>query len=372
MLLIKSNSRFLCLCLFTSIAAGQTPQKDVLIFKDGEKLIGHLEHSNGSTVVFKSDMAGEISIDWGKIQELHTADRFAIAEKGVKFGRHEHPGKIPQGTIAMSGQTLTVTPKATAAPAVIPLSDAQYVIDEATFQKALQRPSIFQDWEGAATFGTSLVAATQNSRAYTSAISLSRAIPSESWMEPENRTSLNFSSSYGNLTQPGVPEVKTSIFHADAERDEYFTERLYAFLQAGFDHNYSLGLDLEQTYGAGVGWSVVKNRSDNFDLKAALTNIDQAFLNPAENQHLVGSNFIESYNHAFKHGIVLHEQLSFAPAWNNTNAYSAGGNVNLSIPVFKRIGVTMSTLDTFLNNPSPGFRKNSFQFTTGLTYTVAK
>jgi hypothetical protein len=38
--------------------------------------------------------------------------------------------------------------------------------------------------------------------------------------------------------------------------------------------------------------------------------------------------------------------------------------------VYKRLSLAVSTLDTFLNNPPPGFKKNSFQFTTGLTYTL--
>jgi hypothetical protein len=42
----------------------------------------------------------------------------------------------------------------------------------------------------------------------------------------------------------------------------------------------------------------------------------------------------------------------------------------LTLPVYKRLSLAVSTLDTFLNNPPPGFKKNSFQFTTGLTYTL--
>ena len=42
----------------------------------------------------------------------------------------------------------------------------------------------------------------------------------------------------------------------------------------------------------------------------------------------------------------------------------------LTLPVYKRLSVAVNTLDTFLNNPPPGFKKNSFQFTTGVTYTL--
>ena len=40
------------------------------------------------------------------------------------------------------------------------------------------------------------------------------------------------------------------------------------------------------------------------------------------------------------------------------------------MPVYKRLSFTVGTIDTFLNDPPPGFKKNSFQFTTGVTYAL--
>jgi hypothetical protein len=38
--------------------------------------------------------------------------------------------------------------------------------------------------------------------------------------------------------------------------------------------------------------------------------------------------------------------------------------------VYKRLGFTLATLDDFLNDPAAGTKKNSFQFTAGVTYTL--
>jgi hypothetical protein len=50
--------------------SASSPGPDTLLFNDGEKLIGHLERSTDTKVTFKSDMAGEITVDWSKVQEL--------------------------------------------------------------------------------------------------------------------------------------------------------------------------------------------------------------------------------------------------------------------------------------------------------------
>lgn len=352
-------------------ASSPKPGPDVLIFVDGERLIGHLERSTGGSITFKSDMAGEITVEWSKIKELHSAGKFAVVEKGMKLGWREDTSGIPQGTLSEADQKVSVTSSPARAPITVPTANIVDIIDAPTFDKAVEeRPNIFEDWKGSATVGIALVEATQHSRNYTSSITLERTIPTESWMNPSNRTILSFTSAYGELSQPGTPLVKTSLYHANGERDEYFGPRVYAFAHAGFDHDYSQGLNLEQTFGGGVGWTVIKEANEELDLRGELDYENQQFLDSAQNQKLLGSVFSEKYNHKFKRSILFVQELAILPAWTNTNAYSANGTISLSMPVFKRISFTTSTTDSFLNNPSPGFKKNSFQFTTGITYAL--
>lgn len=346
-------------------------EPDVLIFTDGEKLIGQLVRSNGASLTFKSDMAGEVTVDWGKVQELHTHRPFAVVKKDVKLRKKETDGQIPRGDIDASSGTIRVAGSAGQPPAAIPVAETGYVLDETTFEKAvLSRPGIFAAWKGAVSAGASLVTATQNSRTFTGAVSLIRAVPTETWLDPRNRTSFNYSSSYGKLSQPGKPDLRTAIYHADGERDQYFTPRLYGFGQLAYDHNSSQGLDLQQNYGGGVGWTVLKSAVQTLDLKSGLSYVAQQFQTAQANQNLLGSTFAERYDRKLPASMLLDQQLSVTPAWNNTRAYSAGGSTTLTIPVYKRLSLSLAAIDTFLNNPPPTFKKNSFQFTTGLTYTL--
>ena len=347
---------------------GRGPAPDVLIFIDGEKLIGHLVRSTGDKVTFKSDMAGEITVEWKKIQELRSSQPFAVIRKDVKLHHRQEDGKVPHGTIAMTEQKIVVS--AGQSSQAVPVGDAAYVVDEPSFQKALHNPGIFEDWKGAITGGASLVEATQDSSTFTGSIGLIRAIPTENWLDPSNRTLVDLSASYGKVTQANTPTLKTAIFHADAERDEYFTARVYAFGQLAYDHNFSQGLDLQQAYGGGVGWTVIKSAKQTLDVKAGLDYVSQEFEGSTKSQSLIGSNFTERYNRTLPHGILFNEQFSVNPAWNNTSAYSAVAGAGLTLPVYKRLSLAINSVDEFLNDPPPGFKKNSFQFTAGVTYTL--
>ncbi len=345
------------------------PGPDVLVFTDGEKLIGHLVRSTGDKVTFKSDMAGEVTVEWKKVQELHTSQRFAVIGKNVKL-RHREEDGIPRGTIAMTGQKIEVNPGGANPPQTVAVADTVNIIDEPGFEKALHRPGLLEDWKGAFTGGASLVEATQDSTTLTGSVALVRAVPTEGWLEPSNRTLIDFSASYGKVTQPSTPTVKTSIIHGDAERDQYFTSRVYGFGQLAYDHNFSQGLNLQQLYGGGVGWTALKTANEALDLKASVSYVNQNFQESASNQNLIGSTFAEHYSRTLPHGILFTELLSATPAWNNTRAYSAVANAGLTLPVYKRLSLAVNSIDTFLNDPPPGFKKNSFQFTTGVTYTL--
>ncbi len=357
-------------CAAQTPPAAPKPEPDVLIFTDGEKLIGQLKSAKGDSVVFKSDMAGEITVAWSKIQELRTARPFAVIAKNAKLGKHMDTAQVPQGKVIMTDQKIAIE-AASGAPRSVPVAEAGFVVEQPAFEKAINHEAGFlKDWGGAVTAGASLVQATQESHTFTGGIALARTEPTESWLNPSTRTLIDFNAAYGRVSQPGLPDIKTAIIHGDAEEDKYFSPRVFAFGQAAFDHNFSQGLDLQQMYGGGLGWTAYKTGAAELDVKAAVSYIRQSFNDAGTNQNLIGSTFGETYVRKFQHGILFNEQISFTPAWNNSSAFFATGTAGLTLPVHKRLSLALTSLDTFLNDPPPGFRKNSFQFTAGLAYAL--
>ncbi|HMD71688.1 MAG TPA: DUF481 domain-containing protein [Bryobacteraceae bacterium] len=342
------------------------PEPDVLIFSNGEKLVGKLVRSSGSTVIFHSDSLGDVKADWSKIQEMHAAQKFVVVAKGVELNRHSDLSKLPQGPVALADKTLTVGGQ------TVPVADAAHLIDQPSFEKAvLHSPGFFEAWTGSLTAGASLVEATQKSQSFTGGIGLQRATPPADWLDPRDRTTLDFSASDGSVSQPSSPTLKTSIFHGDLERDEYLPRsHAYFFAQAAFDHNYSQGLDLQQMYGGGFGWTLIKRPNQTLDLKGSMSYERQAFQTAANNHNLVGSVFSQNYIRKLARGVTWLEGVSMTPSWNIGKAYSWTANSSLNVPVYKRLGFSLAAADSFLNDPPPSFKKNSFQLTMSLSYSL--
>ena len=378
---------------------------DTLIFANGDTLTGTLEREVGGTIFFKADELGELSVPWTKIKSLHTQAGYVVLENKPGVHLRHYVADAAHGALSVAAGAITVSPgtvppplrsaKAGARPATapavvaaaqpIPVTNAQYILDEQTFNRQVrQEPNFFAGWNGSATAGATLAQGTQNQYTYTSAVGLVRTVPTVAWLATRNRTSADFSSSYGKITQPGYEDAgtfipttytKSSIFHADAERDEYVSSRVYALVQTAFDHNFSQGLDLQQVYGAGFGVTVVRRATQQLDLKGTLQYEKQAFITTASgtDQELVGSTLSGTYMLKLPKGILFNQQIAYVPAYNVVRAYSANETDTFTFPFYKNLSFTVGTIDSYLNDPVPSeppTTRNSFQFTTGITYTI--
>jgi Protein of unknown function, DUF481 len=355
--------------------APAAPPPDVVVFTNGDQLTGAVLRGVGDSIVFKSDMAGEITIPLAKIKELRSQSKFAVLRKGAPI---TPKATVPAGTLAVGDNVVTLaTP--TAALLTVPDKDVAFIIDSDTYNKEVGHHGFKDGWNGSITGGATVVSSTQNGSTLTAGIALVRTIPTVPWLPRRDRTIFDLVETYGKLTQPVIPQtippspdttVKTSIFHSDIEQDKYLSARFYVLALASWDHNFSQGLNLQQIYGGGVGWTAVLTPKQELDLTANIHYERQAFIDPTQNQNLIGATVGEAYLYHFPHGILFTESGSFLPAFNNSSAYSANFAAGLALPTYHRFTLVLGTTDSYLHQPSAGFKNNSFQFVTGITYNL--
>jgi Protein of unknown function, DUF481 len=372
--------------------------KEELTLKNDDKLTGQLLNSTGTEIKFKTDLAGEVTVKWDDVKELKSKRDFAVIPKDLKDARES--AKVPQGAINIGEKGILVSPISTAKPETsaappepeakpgaakeaaaakaIPTSQIASVVDDATYQKEINRKiGLRSGWDGHITTGTSMIFSTQNTSLYQVDTALKRSIPTVTWLDPKLRTTIDFTLSAGKTTQPGTETTITNIFHVGGERDEYFSPRGYYLQVLSEDHNYSQGLVLQQKYGGGIGATLFKEKERELDITADLHYESQQFqANPsvdveALELHLIASTLTEEYTRKWGK-LQFNEKILADLAWNNASAFSASGTSSLRLPVYKRLSFSLSTIDNFLNNPQIGYKKNSFQFITGFTLNLTQ
>src|ERR1700761_4681950 len=82
--------------------AAEKPGVDVLIFTNGDQLTGTLVSESGGSVVFHSDMSGDIKVDWSKIKTLHTGGKYAVTSPTDKLKVGRPAPQVPVGTLSIA------------------------------------------------------------------------------------------------------------------------------------------------------------------------------------------------------------------------------------------------------------------------------
>ena len=154
------------------------PAPDIIYFTNGDQLSGKLSNEVNGKVTFHSDIAGDVTVTWDKIKSIKTSQQFAVIQQGQHVNRKTAKAEIAQGNVAVQDDQVKVTPTGGAAGKDIAVKDAQYMVDQATYDKeVLHNPGFFYGWKGGVTAGASTIDATQDSRNFTGSVALVRTIP---------------------------------------------------------------------------------------------------------------------------------------------------------------------------------------------------
>ena len=365
-------------------AKDPAPAPDTLTLTNGEQLSGKLVKAPSGSITFHSDILGDVTVPLAKVKVLH-AGKFAVIRKNEHGARKQSMNQIPVGTIEIQNDTLHVS--TASGDQTIPAKDVSDLVDAASFNREFQGDrEFFYGWAGSITLGASLVESTNSAQTYTGATTLVRAIPAATALSPVSKTTLNLSGTYGLAQNPQIVSagtviqtastIKTDILHGNVEYDKYWSNAVFGFVNASADHNYGSGLQLQQSDGGGIGWTVVKSAKNEFDLKAEMQYEQQQFYNGASSQfdtpslNLASGAFTESWQRNFAHNMKLNESITATPAFNIANAYSAVGNAAVLFPAYKKLNFSLSTIDNYLGDPPQGYERNTFQLTAGVTYVV--
>jgi len=128
-----------------AMALASVAGADTVLLKNGDRLTGTVEVSDGKDVTLKTDFAGEIKIQWSAVQELKTDKPIYVVTPDKK---------TVSGTVSTDGSNLIVH---TANNGTVPVPLAQVTVVrssdvETAYEKSLH-PSLLEAWKGGASLG---------------------------------------------------------------------------------------------------------------------------------------------------------------------------------------------------------------------------
>jgi putative salt-induced outer membrane protein YdiY len=337
----------------TAMALASAANADTVMLKNGDRLTGIVEVSDGKDVTLKTDFAGEIKIQWAAVQELKTDKPIYVVTPDKK---------TVSGTVSTDGSNLVVH---TANNGTVPIPLAQVTVVrssdmETAYEKSLH-PSLLEAWKGGASLGFALARGNSETTNLTTGFNADRKTLHDELTFYE-------ASLYSDNNQPGGSVLANSIL-GGVKYDRNITKHLFVFVSGDYTHDALQDLNLRQIYSGGLGVHIINNPNTTFDFLAGANYTRETYGGGATYvaRNLAGITVGEDFMHKFGKSTTFTEVFYFYPDLSNTGEYRFALDAASVTKLNKWLGWQTALTDRYVTNPPiAGTKSNDIIFSTGI------
>jgi putative salt-induced outer membrane protein YdiY len=370
---LKNTFRNLVFLLLTIAIFSPAIFADTVSLKNGDRLTGTIEKSDGKTLVLKTEFAGEITMQWSAVDTINSSEPLHVGISG---------GQMVTGPVATrDGQIQVTTTSAgvvsTSKDSVeVIRSDAEQAAYDATIER-LRHPHLGDFWSGTLDTGLSLTRGNSSTLSYTLSGRAVRATD-------RDKITVYTTAVYGKTDTPPPSQVIAHQFTGGVRADINVNPRWFAFAATDFNSNALQHLDLQNVITGGFGAHIIKTKTAQFDVFAGAgynQEFFSAFLeaNPtpppatitvaAVTQKNAEANVGEEFDAKLGSRSTFSETFNYFPNLSGPSGYRYTFNTVLSTAISKWLGWQFSLADNYLSNPPDGILKNDLLLSTGLRLT---
>ena len=323
---------------------------DQIILKNGDRLSGTIVKSDAKSLVIKSEFAGEVTVQWPAVTEIHATQTLHLALKDgqtVTGAVTTSDGKFEVATAA-KGQ-VTVPMEAVA----LMRNDAE----EAAYEKSLH-PGLLQGWGGGANVSFAVTRGNSETKNLALAFTADRKTT-------HDHVGLYANSVFASNDAAGaVPSTTAQATEGGARYDRNFAPRLFGFGSADFQTDALQSLDLRSVFTGGVGFHAINSKRTTLDFLGGgnYTRENYSTLQRNEAAITLGEELLKKIGAA----TALTEKLYAYPDFSDPGQYRATFNFGTVTKLNKWLGWQNAFGDIYVTNPPFGKRQNDILLTTGL------
>ncbi|MBV9574107.1 MAG: DUF481 domain-containing protein [Acidobacteriales bacterium] len=323
---------------------------DQIVLTNGDRLSGSIVKSDDKVLILKTEFAGEVTVQWPAIQEIHSTQSLHVIEKS---------GETVAGTLTTVDETIAVTTsgKGTVNVPRSEVTGLRNDAQEADYEKSLH-PGLLQGWVGGANVGFALTRGNSQTKNLSLAFTGDRKTL-------HDEIALYTNSVYAsNDARGAVPGVTANATQGGARYSRNLTPRLFAYGSADFQTDALQSLNLRSVLGAGLGWHMINNSRTTLDLLGGLNYTRESYV--AVKRNFAGLTLGEEFTHKLASSTVLAQKLYFYPDLSQTGEYRGTFNFGTVTKLSKWLGWQNAFGDIYVTNPPAGKKQNDILLTTGL------
>ena len=355
---------FVCICASSAFA-------DQVILKNGDRLTGSIVKSDAKTLLIKSDLAGDVNIQWDAVTSI-------VSSQTLHLGLKD--GQTVVGTVATTDGKFEVATKdageiTAAKDTVITVrDDAEQKLYDDQIER-LRHPHLTDFWSGLLDTGLSLTRGNSNSLTYTLSGKAARTTDTD-------KISVYTTAIYSDSTVDDVTSTTAHAIRGGIRGDLNVSDRLFVFGFTDFEYDEFQDLNLRNVVGGGLGYHVIKTKTTTFDVFSG-GDYDQAFYGalaatatapamPAVTTKTGEVVIGESFNAKVNNRTTITELFNLYPNVSDTGTYRFQFDTTAATKLKNWLSWQVTYSDRFLSNPLPGYKTNDLILSTGVRLTFGK
>ncbi len=324
-------SRAVCAAILCVLACSAGVLADEVRFKNGDRLTGQIVRLTDSKLVFKSQVAGEVTVNLADVQTFSS-------EKPLEI--HLKDGTVLHQPVAAA------EPNQFAIATDEPLHAQTFELAEVASINPPPKPE--PKWTGSIT--GSVTSTHGNTTAESVAASVSLARRSE-----KDRATADADYARSDREDPDTGEEETTEnwWRIRGQYDYFFSKKCFGFLNGRFEKDDIAELDRRIVVGGGAGYQWIETEKTTFSTGLGLASLYEKFDNqPDSNSEL---SFQVSYNltKKIRDNLRLLHDTTYFPALEKFSDYYLTSTGELRATVTKTMFANFKVIFNYDATPAP-------------------
>jgi putative salt-induced outer membrane protein len=340
---------------------------DQVTLKNGDRLTGTIVKSDDKTLLIKTELAGDVSVQWAAVTSI-------VSSQNLHLGLKD--GQTVVGTVTTNDGKFDIATKSTgnveaAKDAVVTVRDDAEQQSYDTEVDRLRNPRLLDFWSGL--LDTGLSDTTGNSSALSFNLS-AKAVR----LTPKDKITVYSTAIYAKDDTTSPSRTTAHAINGGIRADFNVSAKFFAFGFTDFEYDEFQHLDLRNVLGGGGGYHVINTKATQFDIFAG-ADFNQEYYSaittdtpvvPALTRKTAEITTGETLNAKILNGRTLvTEAFSLFPNVSDSGDFRFTLDISAATKLKSWLSWQVTYSDRFTNYPQPGLKDNDTILSTGLRLT---
>jgi putative salt-induced outer membrane protein YdiY len=331
----------LCLGLLIQSSFG-----DELLLKNGDRLTGTIGHLVDGKLVFKSNIAGEVTVNLSDLQTLSSDDPVEVNLKD-KTGFKQKLLSAQSGRFGVEGSEA--------------LRAQEFAVDDIVSINPPIKP--IPKWTGNISAGVTSTHGNTKTEMISANATLSKRTE-------KDRTTVSADYAKGEQEDPATGATVTieDWWRAKGKYDYFFSKKRYAYLDARYEKDAVSELDRRMIIGLGGGYQWVESANMNFSTELGLASLYEKFDNQTDSNSELSLQLGYNFDKKLRKNISFTHDLTFYPSLDKFSDYFLTSTAGIRADFTEKFFANFKTIFNYDETPAVGSHKTDVKYFFGVGY----